>query len=227
MDEPLPVRCQDCLVRDTALCASLCDAELVALSRIGRRKTIPAGGVVTWAGDDNALCANIVTGALKVQAATAEGREQTVGLLFAGDFVGNPFTETSALTTEALTETDLCIFSRVAFERVLDKRPRLERALLERTMRSLEEARQRQLTLGRKSAKGKIAGFLLDIAEAQGGSEIELPIARGEMADYLGLTIETVSRQMTEMREEGLIDAPRGSRRVTLLDRETLRALDE
>ncbi|MCP4027740.1 MAG: cyclic nucleotide-binding domain-containing protein, partial [Sphingomonas sp.] len=92
---------------------SLCGAadidELSSLSAIGRRRAVAAGQVLTWAGDDNVVCANVVSGILKVTASTSDGREQIVGLVFGGDFVGQLFEETSSLTVTALVDSDLCV----------------------------------------------------------------------------------------------------------------------
>ena len=217
MNEALPQRCVDCLVRNKALCGSLGDENLLELSHLGRHKMVPKGSVVAWEGDENPICANIVTGALKLQSATADGREQTVGLLFSGDFIGEPFEEECTVTAEALADTDLCIFPRSGFERVLDDQPRLERALLERTLKSLREARERQLVLGRKSARARLAWFLLSLPRGCDGT-IDVPIARQEISDYLGLTIETVSRQFTDLRSSGMIEAARGGRLVRIVD---------
>ena len=217
MNEALPQRCVDCLVRNKALCGSLGDEDLLELSHLGRHKMVAKGSVVAWEGHENPICANIVTGALKLQSATADGREQTVGLLFSGDFIGEPFEEECTVTAEALADTDLCIFPRSGFERVLDDQPRLERALLERTLKSLREARERQLVLGRKSARARLAWFLLSLPRGCDGT-IDLPIARQEISDYLGLTIETVSRQFTDLRSSGMIEAARGGRLVRIVD---------
>ncbi len=103
-------RCKNCVVRDTSLCASLCDSELAALSEIARSKIVSKGSVVTWAGDDNAMCANLVSGAIKLLQSTSDGREQTVGLLFAGDFVGQPFANSNPITAVALTDIELCVY---------------------------------------------------------------------------------------------------------------------
>ena len=81
----LPPRCAACSVRDDALCATLEDAGLVALHGIGRRRTMPAGQVLVWSGDPNAICATVVSGVLKAMRAGPEGREHIVGLAFAGD----------------------------------------------------------------------------------------------------------------------------------------------
>ena len=207
----IPQRCQECLVRDKSLCASMCDMELAELSDIGRRRIVPDGHVVTWAGDPSTTCANVVSGALKVTASTPDGREQIVGLMFPGDFVGQLFAKEASLTVTALTETDLCVFPRTAFERTLDAHPRMERMLLERTMSALDEARDRMLSLGRKTAQERLAGFLLELADRAGVRDdagaihVMIPISRGEMADYLALTIETVSRQLTRLKTAGII----------------------
>ncbi len=224
----VPDRCLHCTVRDESLCAGLRDHELSALSDIARRRVVAKGQVVVWAGDRSTICANLVSGVLKLATAMPDGREQTVGLLFAGDFVGDPFQEDATLTATALTETDLCVYPRARFEHVLDAHPRLERELLRRTMESLEEARGRMLTLARRNAAEKVAGFLLDIAARvptqkglDGAQSFDLPISRGEMAEVLGLTIETVSRQVTALKADGIVSL-HGSRGIAILDRDAL-----
>lgn len=218
----IPERCADCAVRDSALCASLADDELEALNAIARRKVIPRGQVFMWEGEASSICANIVSGVLKVTSATADGREQIVGLLFAGDFVGQPFRAETSLTVTALSDTDLCIYPRRSFETVLDDHSKLERMLLQRTMVALDDARARMLSLGRKSAEERVAGFLLEMVDrcaAEGSKDsCDLPLTRGQIADVLGLTIETVSRQLTNLKGAGLIALLTG-RGITILDR--------
>lgn len=223
----IPDRCADCAVRDSALCASLADDELEALNVMARRKTIPRGQVVVWEGDASSLCANIVSGVLKVTSATVDGREQIVGLLFPGDFVGQPFRAETSLTVTALSDADLCIYPRQGFETVLDDHSKLERMLLQRTMSALDDARARMLSLGRKSAEERVSGFVLEMADrcqAEGPQEsFDLPLTRGQMADVLGLTIETVSRQLTNLKGAGLIAVLAG-RGIAILDRAGLEA---
>lgn len=230
-DQAKAARCDSCAVRGISLCASLDDLELTALNAIGRRRIVPAGQVVSWAGDASSFCANVVRGALKVTATTADGREQIVGLLFSGDFVGQLFTDETTLTVTAMTETDLCSYSRTAFESLLDDYPRLERMLLKRTVASLNEARERMLLLGRKNAQERVAGFIAVLAErsamrgADGLLHVSIPISRGEMADYLGLTIETVSRQLTRLRTAKVIGFANGDRDCCIIDPQQLDAI--
>lgn len=224
--------CADCAVRDTALCGGLTDEELAELNRLGRRRRVAKGEVIAWAGDNNIVCANLLSGVLRLSGMTPGGREQTVGLLYPADFVGRPFAETMDVGIEALSDAELCVFPRAPFERVLADHARMERLLLQRVLAALDEARGRMLTLARGSAAEKISGFLLDMAgraaatgcraTPDGPLTFDLPLARGEIADLLGLTIETVSRQMTALARAGIIALP-GGRALTILDMPALR----
>lgn len=226
--------CADCVVRDRALCGSLDDRELTALTVIGQRRRVTSGQTILWAGDEAVICGNLLSGLLKLVAATADGREQIVGLLYPGDFFGQPYAGASDFSAVALTDTELCVFPRPAFERVLGDHQPMERLLLRRTLDSLNEARGRMLSLARKSAGEKVAGFLVDIAarveetacgQTRPGGPVtfDLPLTRGQIADVLGMTIETVSRQFTKMKAGGMIQLP-GGRAVTISDPEALAA---
>ncbi|MDR6847102.1 MAG: Crp/Fnr family transcriptional regulator [Sphingomonas sp.] len=224
-------RCAECDVRDMGLCGAADIDELSSLSAIGRRRAVAAGQVLTWAGDDNVVCANVVSGILKVTASTSDGREQIVGLVFGGDFVGQLFEETSSLTVTALVDSDLCVYPRERFERVVAEVSAIERTLLRRTVASLNEARERMLTLGKRGAQERVAGFLLDLVDrtgvrsADGSLSIDVPVSRGDMADFLGLTIETVSRQLTRLKVLGAVTLARGGRAIVVSDRAALEAL--
>lgn len=221
-----PVLCAECAVRDVSLCAGLSDHELETLSAIGRRKAVPAGQIIAWEGEESAICATVVAGVLKITNSTMDGREQIVGLLFAGDFLGQPFRDTATLSVTALSKVDLCVYPRRHFEQALTNHHSLERLLLQRTLASLDDAWRRLLSLGRRSAGERVAGFLLEIAERAGGqadAAFVLPLSRGQISDVLGLTIETVSRQLTVLKSAGVVALSQG-RKVTILDRRRLEA---
>lgn len=220
--ETAPARCGACAVRDTALCSALDNHDLATIHAIGRRRTIPAGQVLVWAGDPNAICANLVSGVLKVVRTGADGSERIVGLLFPGDFVGELFSDSASETVQVLCDADLCVYPRAALHHALDDHPAAERLLLRRALATLDEARRWMLMLGRKDASAKIATFLIDMARRTGGAghaatRFDLPVSRSEMGAVLGLTIETVSRQMTALRGAGIIALP-GGRTVAILD---------
>lgn len=224
--------CADCQVRDRSLCGSLDDRELVSLNAVGRRRALARGETLVWAGDEAAVCANLLSGVLKLSATMADGREQIVGLLYPADFVGRPYATEADHTVTALTDAELCVFPRKSFEAALEDHVRLERLLLRRTLAALEEARDRMLLLGRKTAEEKVASFLLDISRhlcacgQDAAAGFDLPLTRAQIADVLGLTIETVSRQMTRLKRAGVIDLPAG-RAVAIRDRAALRDLAE
>jgi CRP/FNR family transcriptional regulator len=229
--------CADCRVRDKALCNSLSDAELLQLNAISRHIALEKAATLMWAGEEAAVCGNVLSGILKMTAITADGSEQIVGLLYPGDFVGRPQPGEAPFSIAAVTDSQLCIFPRALFQSMLGDHVAMERLLLERTMAALDEARSRMLMLARGSAEEKLASFLVEMADrsvAAGGTDssgaggtdaavvtLDLPLSRGQIANVLGLTIETVSRQMTQFRASGLIDLP-GGRRVTILDRRGL-----
>ena len=228
--------CADCAVRDRALCGSLSDEELQALNSLGRKRHVAAGETIVWAGDDSLICANLLSGVLRLDAAMADGREQVVGLLYPADFVGRVYADIVEFTITAITDAELCVFPRASFEAVLQDHVRMERLLLKRTLATLDESRRRMLTLSRASALEKVGGLLLDLAAraagtgcratADGPITFDLPLSRGQIADILGLTIETVSRQMTALKAGGIISLP-GGRGITIVDAAALRSQSE
>lgn len=224
--------CDTCLVRNRAICASLDESELFALNTIGRRRNLEPGESLIWEGEDSVLVANVIEGVLKLSTGTEDGREQIVGVVYPSDFIGRPFGSTSGHGVTALTEARVCVFSRRDFDAFARQHPALEHKLLQRTLGELDRTRRWMLLLGRKSAGERVASFLIEMSErlveqgCQGSHEeplsrFTLPFSRQQVADVLGLTIETVSRQFTRLKSEGLIDLP-SRREVVVLDREGL-----
>lgn len=219
--------CSNCSVREKAICQSLCEADLEAMSQMGRRHTIASGETLMWQGDEEMVVGNVIEGVLKLTASTSDGREQTLGICYPSDFIGRPFGRTSSHSVVAVSDAKVCTFPRSAFDRFAQGHPDLEHKLLQRTLTELDRSRQWMVLLGRKSAGERLAAFLLDMADrlgaedAQGHLRFELPFGRQDIADLLGLTIETVSRQITRLREDGVIATP-DRRGVTVLDRDRL-----
>lgn len=168
---------------------------------------------------------NILSGVVKLLKTLPDGRQQIVGLQFAPDFLGRPFEKVSKLNAEAATTVTLCTFPRSALEQMMGQAPGLGERLFKQTLKQLDDARDWMLTLGRKTASEKVASFLILIAgniDPYASTNIrqvsfDLPLTRGEMADFLGLTIETVSRQLTKLRTDGLIEIE-NARRVIVVD---------
>lgn len=226
--------CDTCVVRNRAICASLDANELETLNTIGRRRTLVPGESLIWEGEDSVLVANVIDGVLKLSTGTEDGREQIVGVVYPSDFIGRPFGSTTGHGVTALTEAKVCVFSRRDFDAFAREHPALEHKLLQRTLGELDRTRRWMLLLGRKSAGERVASFIVEMSErlveqgCQGTHDeplkrFTLPFSRQQVADVLGLTIETVSRQFTRLKSEGLIDLP-SRREVEILDREGLLA---
>lgn len=224
--------CEQCLVRNRAICAALDSNEIGALNAIGRHRMLTPGESLIWEGDDSLLVANVVEGVLKLSTGTEDGREQIVGMVFPSDFIGRPFGATTGHGVTALTDAKVCVFNRRDFDAFAREHPALEHKLLQRTLAELDRTRRWMLLLGRKSASEKVASFLLEMADrmATPGCEtlqmpdeirLDLPVSRQQIADVLGLTIETVSRQFTRLKAEGVIDLP-SRRQVVILNRQML-----
>lgn len=222
-----PAVCSECEARHGGVCASLSILQLIELNRISTKRHIEAGGEVIGQGEQISSYSNIVKGVVKLSKMMADGRQQIVGLQFAPDFMGRPFLKESSLTAEAATDAEICAFPRAVIDRLVADAPDFERKLHEQSLKELDEAREWMLTLGRKTAQEKVASFLhliathIDPMQAFSKS-FDLPLSRADIADFLGLTIETVSRQMTKLRKEGII-VIENNRHVIVPDRRKLR----
>ena len=212
------ISCDTCLVRNRAICSVLDPDELGALSHIGRNITLEKGQTLIWEGDESLTVANIQSGVFKLTSSLDDGREQIISIAYPADFVGRPFGKKSEYTVTALSDAKLCLFSRADFDRFAREHPDMEHKLLEKTLEELDRARRWMLLLGRKTAPERVASFLLEMSNKLGGSgcntvgvqlqAFELPFGRQQIADILGLTIETVSRQLTQFKKNDLIELP-------------------
>ncbi|NIA72310.1 cyclic nucleotide-binding domain-containing protein [Pelagibius litoralis] len=205
--------CQTCEVRDKVICAALDDEELRHLSAIATAVELKAEGVVFHEGDDSTYLFNVVTGSLRLSKLLPDGRRQITGFLFPGDFLGLSIADVYAYSAEAMTETSLCRFSRANLTKMLERFPKLEHRLLDLASNELAQAQDHLMILGRKTAIERLLTILLKLAERVGqrdsnGMTIELPMSRTDLADYLGLTTETVSRTITRLRNEGAVKTP-------------------
>ncbi|WP_304413107.1 transcriptional regulator FnrL [Paracoccus sp. PAMC 22219] len=220
------MRCGDCPIRYRAVCAQCEGEELAVLERMKFYRSFEAGQPIVWEGDRMDFVASVVTGVATLTHVLEDGRTQMVGLLLPSDFLGRPGRDQAAYNATAATGVVLCCFRRGPFDQMMQRTPHLAHRLLEMTLDELDAAREWMLLLGRKTAREKIASFIAIIARRQaalqkrrpaGRIALELPLTREAMAVYLGLTIETVSRQMTALHRDGVIEIA-GKRGVTLTD---------
>ncbi len=222
----VPHDCSGCPIRHRAVCAR-CDAdELEQLDVIKYYRSFGAGQSVVWAGDRMDFVGSVVSGIATLTQTMEDGRTQMVGLLLPSDFVGRPGREGAAYDVVATSDLVMCCFRRKPFEQLMEKTPHIAQRLLQMTLDELDAAREWMLVLGRKTAREKIASLMviilrrdatLDLARPQGRLVFDLPLTREAMADYLGLTLETVSRQISALKRDGVIQLE-GKRHVIVPD---------
>ncbi|MFN0193217.1 MAG: Crp/Fnr family transcriptional regulator [Aestuariivirga sp.] len=210
----VPLVCQSCEARHRGICGTLNPRQLAELAKHTSRHAYESDRELMAPGEDVERYSNILSGVVKLSKLTADGRQQIVGLQFAPDFLGRPFKRQSDVAAEAATPVKLCSFPRSVLDRLIVESPDLEHKLYEQSLKELDDARDWMLTLGRKNAAERVASFLYMIASSidpekepgAGGIAFEIPLKRADIADFLGLTIETVSRQITKLRKAGIIE---------------------
>jgi CRP/FNR family transcriptional regulator len=214
--------CQDCRARKLAICAALGDSELAKLHEIVSHVRLAPGQTLFYEGDPANRVFNVATGTLRLSKLLADGRRQVTGFALPGDFLGLSTEGMFTCSAEAVTDAGICRFDAREFSDLCAKFTNLERRLLDKARDDLVAAQEQMLLLGRKAPVEKIASFLLDLSERASAwgmpeSPVLLPMSRADIADYLGLTIETVSRSFTKLRSVGAIELPE-SHRVVLCD---------
>ncbi|WP_394731139.1 Crp/Fnr family transcriptional regulator [Altererythrobacter sp. GH1-8] len=222
--------CAECPVRDSAACAVLNEQERDALASLGRTRKLKRGELLFAAGDEDTACATLVSGALKVVAYDIDGNEQILALVHPAGFIGEMFTPFAKHDVVALTESQLCTFAKKDMERAVLDHPALAVALFRRSQEDLHSARSMLELTARASAEARLAALIHDFAHAASTSPchlaaaFDLPLTRGEMANMLGLTIETVSRKLGELEDLGAIRR-NGKRGIELVDPALLQSL--
>ncbi|MDY7097828.1 MAG: Crp/Fnr family transcriptional regulator [Pseudomonadota bacterium] len=222
--------CDDCPVRDSAACAVLTPEERTAMASAGRTRELKRGEMLFAAGDEETACATLVSGALKISGVDRDGNEQILALVHPSGFIGELFAPFAHHDVIALTDSRLCVFSKRDIGAAIESYPALARALLRRSQEDLLASRTLLSLTGNADAQTRLAALLHDFASAasasscHGALHFDLPLTRGEMANMLGLTIETVSRKLGEIETLGAI-ARTGKRGIEVLDPAKLLAL--
>ena len=226
-----PETCRSCTARPFSVCAPVVDSDLPEFFGLAQHLHVEPRQTLCHEGDPARYVFSISRGAVSLSKTLPDGRRQITGFLQAGDFIGLSHGEVCSHTAEALTTVKVCRFPRERFERYLAEHPPVEHRLLHMASTELAAAQEQMLLLGRKTAIERVASFLLrQSARAhaidQAANPVELPMSRSEIADYLGLTIETVSRTITRLRRCGAIEL-RGTYTVFIKSEEALRRLAE
>ncbi len=200
----------------------------VALADLSRQVRLEAKATVFEEGAQAEAVWKLMSGTVLLSKLLHDGRRQIIGIAMPGDFLGLCMQSANSFTASALTPVTLCRCDQARFAALLDSAPQLMRQVFATCSNELSLAQEHMLLLGRRSADEKVAAFLLSLrarwAPVHGlSARIDLPMTRQDIGDYLGLTLETVSRTMTRLAHRKIIAIiPDG---VRILDMDRLKAV--
>ena len=229
---PLGHPCLGCEVRSKAMCRVLACDDLASMRRLGWTLNLRDGQPLFHEGDPATRVFTLTRGALKLYKLLPDGRRQITGFMFPGDFLGIAVDDDHAFTAEAVADSQLCWFPRNRFGEFVEAHQHLERELYRLATHELAAAQMQMVLLGRKTATERLASFfmmLLERAEKGGwrrGRMIDLPMSRIDIADYLGLTKETVSRMLASLKSRRIVRLD-ALDRIEVIDRDRLADLAE
>jgi len=214
-------RCSACTVRSLSICGALDQADLAEFERIARQVHFAPNEALFSVGQVANSVHSLTSGVARLYKLLPDGRRQVIGFALPGDFLGTAPGDRYSFSADAVDSVTACRLSREAFTHFIERRPHFLMRINEFATRELTMAQEQMLLLGRRTAEEKVASFLVNWRErlAQIGDEqptISLPMSRQDIADYLGLTIETVSRTLTRFEREKMLIIVTGG--VRLLD---------
>lgn len=221
-DIGLDAPCSACAIRHAAVHSGVENDELSRLVAISTKVHLARKQTLFAEGEPAQSLYSILHGAIMVYKLIADGRRQITGFLFPGDILGLASEGRYARSAEALMETSLYSYPWGWVEEFVQRYPAMEHRLAEVTRQELVEAQEQMLLLGRKTARERVASFLLKMerhSKDRGviNGEIFIPMSRHVIADYLGLTTETVSRILSDLKREDLISST-GERSIQISD---------
>ncbi len=203
-------RCTICKVRTYSFCRCLSDEKLQFFSNISFQKNFSNKENIFLQNDPSTYLYNITEGNVKIYQLLDDGRIQIIGFLYPGDFFGSYKNNKYNYCAESVGDLKTCVFDQKILDKYLDENPVLAKELLHKTSFELTLAQDRLMVLGKLNAIERIAKFFLNISKQRErigwqNNPISLPMTRQDIADYLGLTIETVSREITNLKASNVI----------------------
>ena len=196
-----------------------------AFDRLGTRMPYDRGEEIYAQDDEVEMLYRVVSGVVRTSRLTSDGRRQVGDFYYAGDIFGLEPGPEHRFAADALTGCEVQVVRRAAV-RAFAGDAEVDRAILDATRREMGRLQEHVILLGRKSARERVAAFLMALAQRVPEAMVELPMGRQDMADYLGLTIETVSRTLTQLQGEAIVDFP-STRRFEVRKWGALEALAE
>ncbi|MEO1017063.1 MAG: helix-turn-helix domain-containing protein [Pseudomonadota bacterium] len=219
-------RCAGCWARELTICGDLSEAELAGLTHMTHGRHLHAGTPLFHEGDPVTAVFTVTQGMLKLYK-LFDGRRQVIGFACPGQFLGLASGDAHCFGAEAINDVEICSFPKEQFQASLERFPKLAGVLLDRARDELAGAYDQMLLLGRKTARERVASLLLSLSDRDGRGPtnvISLPMTRNDIADYLGLTVETVSRVFTTLRKQKMVRMSQANL-VEIIDHEALSEL--
>lgn len=212
-----------------AFCSVLGDEGMSELEAIRHDTAHDAGQGIFDEGDLANNVYNVTEGCVRLFKLLPDGRRQVIGFVLPGEYFGLVTEREYPHSAEAVTPARSCRFNRTALDALGQRYPEMQRRMLQMAWDEVGRLQEQMVLLGRKTPKERIASFLLGLSDRHErigfeASPLSVAMSRGDIADYLGLTVETVSRSFTSLKKQGLIALPESSR-VVLSDRDALMAL--
>ncbi|GER07652.1 transcriptional regulator [Iodidimonas muriae] len=223
------VMCLSCPARQSFLCSGLDDHQLQHLAARASRFELMRGKNLILEGDPTDNVYNIISGDVAVSRVSSDGRRQILGFLSKGDFVGLTLSENYSFSAEALSDAKLCRFDRRSLDELVERFPEMDRQLRRMGAAAMDAMLDLVFALGRKTAQERVASFLIGLSHKQGGCDdpalhVHLAMTRSDIADYLGLTIETVSRILSRLKSSQIIRI-KAVNQIEILDLDQLQSL--
>lgn len=218
--------CMKCGSRSVGLCAPLDAAALDDMAGESERLTLEPREAIFHQGDPARYVYTLTEGMARLTRVLPDGRQAVIGFRFPGDILGFTPSQEHAFGAEMLTRGNVCRLDRRRLEQLFRRYPAMERRFLDLCVQELAASQDHILALGRFSAEERVAAFLVSLAEAQerrghAGPVFDLPATRADMGEFLGLTLETVSRAVSAFRKRGWIRL-HGHSGIELVDRAAL-----
>ena len=203
-------RCSICKIRSYSFCRCLKDGQLKIFSEISTEKIYKNKENIFLQQETSTNLYNITEGNVKIYHLLSDGRIQIIGFLYPGDFFGAYKKGKYNYSAEAIGDVRLCVFKQEVLDKYLGKNMNLAKELLHMTSHELTLAQDRIGVLGKMNANERMAKFILNISNQRArigwqDNPISLPMTRQDIADYLGLTLETVSREITKLKTTNII----------------------
>lgn len=205
--------CFHCPARTSHLCRGIPDAHLEELFATSAKVHLKPGETLILDGDEALTTYNVISGTMRLTRLGSDGRRQILAFLFTGNYIGLTADQTYHFNAEAVTDVELCAFDRKRLDTLFRLHPDMEKEFRQMAGKILETANELLFTLGRRTAVERVATFLLFLMDAQRvpceaapeQRRVSVPMTRTDIADYLGLTIETVSRAISKLKRDKVI----------------------